>query len=219
MYLEFYERAPAKFTCIRGNNTTAFLNVGIVYAVYRPCCGYDTDLYVPSHRYGLNPPKKRIPEYRARLLPYHIRVGLTFKQLIYMNMKRKVKAKWGGAVSGHVTKAYGGSRSITPLILNIDVRWGEWSLPAPVTLLPVPSAEKMGAPQSQFGHLREQKGLLPLPGIEAQFPGCPARGLVTTPTSYPGRNISPWEWGYYGKFKQKNLMSSKTNPKLLITCN
>jgi len=121
--------------------------------VYRPCYGYDTNLYVPSHRYGLNPPKKRIPECRARLLPYHIRVGLNFK-LIYMNMNRKVKAKCGGAVSGHVTNAYGGSRSITPLILNIDARWGEWSLPVPVTLLPVPSEREDGCAPEPIWTLR-----------------------------------------------------------------
>jgi len=130
-----------------------------VYAVYRPCCGYDTDLYVPSHRYGLNPPK-RIPECRARLLPYHIRVGLNFKQLIYMNMNRKVKAKWGGAVSRHVTNAYGGSRSITPLIPNIDARRGEWSLPAPVTLLQVPSEREDGcAPEPVWTLTRTERSL------------------------------------------------------------
>jgi hypothetical protein len=33
---------------------------------------------------------------------------------------------------------------ITPLILNIDARWGEWSLPAPVNLLPVPNEREAG---------------------------------------------------------------------------
>jgi hypothetical protein len=128
------------------------------YTVYRPCCGYDTDLYVPSHRYGLNTPKKRIPECRARLLPYHIRVGLNFQQLIYMN--RKVKTKQGGAVSGHVKNAYGGRRSITPPILNIDARWGKWSLPAPVTLLPVPSEREAGwAPEPVWTLTRTERSL------------------------------------------------------------
>jgi hypothetical protein len=74
---------------------------------------------------------------------------------------------------------------ITPRIFNIGTRW-RWSgqLNAQATL---PLGEEprypLGGPHSWWESYGEQKMLLPLLGIEPLFFGCPARSLVTIPST------------------------------------
>jgi hypothetical protein len=100
----------------------------------------------------------------------------------------------------HAVKAYGGSRDIDPLILNLYTKW-KWLVSlTPRSLGSLPPGGKshwyrlgrrLDGPQGRSGHFAKQKDLLHLPGVESRFLGCPSRRLLTLRTVLPGRRR--WE--------------------------
>jgi hypothetical protein len=61
------------------------------------------------------------------------------------------------------TKALGGEDVLLLLILNLGIRWGEWSASRSGWY---PLDRRLGGPQSRSGHIGYRKNPLPLTGIE-----------------------------------------------------
>jgi hypothetical protein len=97
----------------------------------------------------------------------------------------------GEVIPAKTIKAYGGCKSISPLILNPSTRW-RWVInftprPFKKKQLPYPLNGRLGGPQSWSGRF-EKESLAPL---RIQTPYRPARSLVTIPT---GWFKMQWSW-------------------------
>jgi hypothetical protein len=93
----------------------------------------------------------------------------------------KEKAKSLSLIKHHATKTLENG-GIASHILNLGtrqrwrVRFTLWPLYSPGKSSWFPLELRLGGPESQSGHCGDKKNLLPLPGIEPQFIGCPDVG-------------------------------------------
>ena len=104
---------------------------------------------------------------RNKIITCHLKGNIQYNNFIpitYIKHKDKV-------FSVQTMKAYGGSRGIAPLILNVNTKWRK------------PLHRRLGRSQSRSGHSAGEKNLFTLPGIEAQ---------TIQPVRVTTSNMLPW---------------------------
>jgi hypothetical protein len=100
----------------------------------------------------------------TRMLLVYVIVKSTYKREVHIYIYIYHKSTWGV-----------GDTSPTP---HIEVRCQPTSLSTLCCALH-PLNRRLGAPQNQPGHIREEENIFPLLGIEPRFLGCSGDSLVT----------------------------------------
>lgn len=106
----------------------------------------------------------------------------TLLQWICISQIFHIKATWYGRSSKYTGR---GSEAVVLhiLIVNTRRRWvfGPSTTGRPGERYRCPLGRKLSGPEYRSGRTGRDKNILPLPGIEPRFFGCPAHSLVTEP--------------------------------------